>query len=626
MRLGIVICGLSITSSWGNGHATTYRGLVRELARRGHEVTFLERDQEWYARNRDLPDPPYGRTHLYGSVDELRDRFAGLVRDADLVIVGSYVPDGIAVGEWVCATARGTTAFYDIDTPITVASLATGDCAYLSRALVPRYDLYLSFTGGPMLRRIERGFGARRAAALYCAVDPELHYPEPAEKRWKLGYLGTYSADRQPGLEALLLGPARARPRDAFVVGGPQYPAEVAWPANVARIDHVAPDAHRAFYSAQCFTLNITRRAMTAAGWSPSVRLFEAAACGVPIVSDRWDGIEQFFTPGEDILLARDTRGDGGHTGRRRAGAARRDRGVCPPARAGRTHGSEPRRRARGAGARPRPRAGVGPVARHQDGPAPRDPVAALGPWFQNLHLPDGRETRPDHPFGDFPAWKWREIAPHLPADLAGWRALEIGCNAGFYGFELARRGAEVTGIDCDAHYLRQARWAARQFGLAGQVRFQRRQIHSLARAQARYDLVFFMGVAYHLRYPMLALDTVARLRPRLMVFQTMTVPGEPAGAPAAPEQLDFQTRNAMAQPGWPRLSFVEGDFAGDPTVWWAANDAAVEAMLRAAGFRVVARPGHEIYVCGPAETVHDFGRAEEWSAATGRRWNAAGR
>ncbi len=307
MSLGIVICGLSITSSWGNGHATTYRGLVRELVRRGHEVTFLERDVEWYAANRDLPDPPYGRTHLYGSTEELRDRFSALVREAAAVIVGSYVPDGIAVAGWVCDTTRGATAFYDIDTPITVAALETGDCAYLSRALVPRFDLYLSFTGGPMLARIERRFGARRAAALYCAVDPELHYPERVDRRWLLGYLGTYSDDRQPGLDALLLGPAGEMADARFVVGGPQYPADIQWPANVERIEHVAPGAHRAFYSAQRFTLNITRKAMTEAGWSPSVRLFEAAACGVPIVSDRWDGIDQFFTPGRDILIARDT-------------------------------------------------------------------------------------------------------------------------------------------------------------------------------------------------------------------------------------------------------------------------------------------------------------------------------
>ncbi len=264
-------------------------------------------------------------------------------------------------------------------------------------------------------------------------------------------------------------------------------------------------------------------------------------------------------------------------------------------------------------------------MAERRADPVERDAIAALGPWFQNLHLPDGRETRPDHPFGDFPAWKWREIAPHLPGDLDGWRALEIGCNAGFYAFELARRGARVTGIDCDDHYLKQARWAARRMGLAGRVRFQRRQIHALARSRTRYDLVFFMGVAYHLRYPMLALDTMARLAPRLMVFQTLTVPGEPTSAPA-PDRLEFQTRQAMAAPGWPRLSFVEGDFAGDPTVWWAANEAAVEAMLRAAGFRILARPGHEIYVCASDPDARPFGRVEEWSAATGRAWSGGTR
>jgi spore maturation protein CgeB len=300
----VVIVGLTITSSWGNGHATTYRGLVRELVRRGHDVTFLERDVPWYAAHRDLPEPPYGRTFLYADLADLKRRFEETVREADAVIVGSYVPDGIEVGEWVTTVAEGVTAFYDIDTPITLAGLGNGGVDYLSRALVPRYRLYLSFTGGPTLERLEREFGAPLARALYCSVDPELHQAAPRAPRWDLGYLGTYSDDRQGPLERLMLDAARARPERSFVVAGPQYPPSIAWPANVERLEHVPPSDHAAFYGGQRFTLNLTRADMRAAGYAPSVRLFEAAACGVPVISDAWPGLETFFRPGEEILIA----------------------------------------------------------------------------------------------------------------------------------------------------------------------------------------------------------------------------------------------------------------------------------------------------------------------------------
>jgi spore maturation protein CgeB len=304
-RLGIVILGLSITSSWGNGHATTYRGLMRELVRRGHDVTFLERDVPWYAEHRDLPEPPYGTTRLYASVEELADRFAALVRGADLVIVGSYVPDGVAVGRWVVDTARGATAFYDIDTPVTLAKLQRGHREYLAPELVPLYDLYLSFTGGPVLRHIERCHGAKKARPLYCSVDPELYFPEPREPRWDLGYMGTYSDDRQPKVEALLCAPARRWRKGGFAVVGPLYPDDIRWPRNVERIDHLPPAEHRDFYNAQRFTLNVTRADMVQWGWSPSVRLFEAAACGVPVISDAWPGLASLFAPGREILIAR---------------------------------------------------------------------------------------------------------------------------------------------------------------------------------------------------------------------------------------------------------------------------------------------------------------------------------
>jgi spore maturation protein CgeB len=304
----IVILGLSITSSWGNGHATTYRALVRELVRRGHDLLFLERDQSWYAENRDLPRPPFGRTELYRSVREVRARFGSEIRDADCVILGSFVPNGISIGDWVTRTAHGVTAFYDIDTPITLAALAREECWYLSPELIPRFDIYLSFTGGPALKKLERRYGSPFAQPLYCSVDPELYSPMKSSQKWALGYLGTFSDDRQPALARLLFEPAARNPDLRFVVAGPQYPEAIRWPANVERMVHLNPSKHRAFYNAQRFTLNITRAEMVRAGYSPSVRLFEAAACGTPVISDDWPGLDEFFTPNEEILVAKTTR------------------------------------------------------------------------------------------------------------------------------------------------------------------------------------------------------------------------------------------------------------------------------------------------------------------------------
>ena len=306
--LRIVILGLSITSSWGNGHATTYRGLMRALCRRGHEVLFLECDKPWYRAHRDLPQPPFGTVRLYDDVAQLRRRWHGEIRAADLVIIGSYVPDGAAAARWVRAVATGIVAFYDIDTPVTLAALAEGACPYLDPGMVPLFDLYLSFTGGPALLLLESRYGARAARALYCSVDPEQHRPPAADAaaaRWALGYLGTYSTDRQPALDRLLCEPARQWPEGTFAVAGPLYPAGLSWPGNVERIEHVGPDRHAWFYGQQRFTLNITRADMVRLGYSPSVRLFEAAACGVPVISDWWPGLATIFTPGREILIAR---------------------------------------------------------------------------------------------------------------------------------------------------------------------------------------------------------------------------------------------------------------------------------------------------------------------------------
>lgn len=299
----IAVLGLSLSSSWGNGHATTYRALLRALAARGHEVTFYERDQPWYAAARDLPAPDFCRLNIYDSLGALYDLLPEIVGN-DAVILGSFVPDGPQVAERLLAAEARPLAFYDIDTPVTLARLAAGDCEYLRADLVRAFDLYFSFSGGRALDILERTYGARRALPLYCSVDAERYRPLDLPQRWDLGYLGTYSADRQSALERLLIEPARRLPERRFVVAGSQYPDTIAWPDNVERLEHVPPADHAAFYSSCRFALNVTRADMIRLGHSPSVRLFEAAACAAPVISDTWPGLEESFQPGREVLTA----------------------------------------------------------------------------------------------------------------------------------------------------------------------------------------------------------------------------------------------------------------------------------------------------------------------------------
>jgi tRNA (mo5U34)-methyltransferase len=240
--------------------------------------------------------------------------------------------------------------------------------------------------------------------------------------------------------------------------------------------------------------------------------------------------------------------------------------------------------------------------------------VARLGPWFHNLQLPGGVQTAPDHPLGDFPSFKWQQVETALPADLSGARALDIGCNAGFYSFELARRGAQVLAVDHDEHYLEQARWAREQLGLTERVELRQLGVYDLARLREEFDLVLFMGVLYHLRYPLLALDVVAERVRGQLIFQTLTLPGDEHVDP--PEDLSLDDRHRLLDPGWPAMAFVEHKMAGDPTNWWLANASAVEAMLRSTGLRVTARPGHEIWVC---ERDRPNPHREELDVASGR-------
>ena len=302
----LVVLGLSLSSSWGNGHATTFRALLQAFAERGHDILFLERDVSWYRNQRDLQDPDYCRLEFYSDLTDLA-RWTPDIAAADAVMIGSYVPEGVAVASFVGETADGITAFYDIDTPVTLAKLRKGDFEYLAPHVIPGFDVYLSFTGGPTLNFIEQFYGSPAARALYCSVDADKYRPTDVAQRWDLSYLGTYSDDRQPTVEKLLNAVARALPHRRFCVAGPQYPDGIDWPANVERIDHVPPADHPAFYAASRFTLNVTREDMIAAGWSPSVRLFEAAACATPVLSDVWGGLDSLLEPGREILFAHST-------------------------------------------------------------------------------------------------------------------------------------------------------------------------------------------------------------------------------------------------------------------------------------------------------------------------------
>jgi spore maturation protein CgeB len=302
----IVIYGLTITSSWGNGHATTYRSLAKALARAGHRIHFIEKDVEWYRSNRDLPDPEFCTVQLYDSWELSARALLQPSADADAIIIGSYFPDAITATKELLNAGYGPLFFYDIDTPITMSQLRTaGHTEYLDPTLIPHYAAYLSFTGGPILRELEDRFGSPKAIPFYCSVDPDHYGPTSVHKEYccDLSYLGTYAADRQPKLIQLLDKPASLLPDRSFIVAGPQYPKDIRWQTNVRRMIHISPREHPAFYSSSRFTLNLTRNDMIAAGYSPSVRLFEASACGAAILSDSWNGLEEFLTPGEEVLL-----------------------------------------------------------------------------------------------------------------------------------------------------------------------------------------------------------------------------------------------------------------------------------------------------------------------------------
>ena len=304
----VAIFGLTVSSSWGNGHATLWRGLIRALAADGHRVAFFERDVPYYADNRDLSALGDGaELVLYRDWAEVRPAAEAAVAAADVAMVTSYCPDAIPAAALIADRAPGVSVFYDLDTPVTLARLAAGERpAYLPPHGLGDFDLVLSYAGGGALDALRDRLGARRAAPLYGHVDPEAHRPAaPVEAfRGDLSYLGTYAADRQDALEALFVEPARRRPGQRFVLGGAGYPADFPWAPNIFFVSHLPPGDHPAFFSASRLTLNVTRADMAAMGWCPSGRLFEAAACGTPVLSDWWEGLDAFFTPGSEILIA----------------------------------------------------------------------------------------------------------------------------------------------------------------------------------------------------------------------------------------------------------------------------------------------------------------------------------
>jgi spore maturation protein CgeB len=303
----IVVFGLTISSSWGNGHATLWRGLCKALRRKGCRVVFFERDVPYYADARDMHELPGGHLVLYPDWESIETRARSEIGDADAAIVTSFCPDGIAAAGLATASPSAVSVFYDLDTPVTLAAVSRGETVpYIGPRGLGDFDLVLSFTGGPALAQLRSSLGARLVVPLYGHVDPDVHRPAAPRPHYRsdLGYLGTYSADRQEALENLLLCPARRRPDRRFLIAGAQYPQDFPWCPNIYFVRHLPPPEHAAFFSSARLALNLTRSTMARMGWCPSGRLFEATACGAPVLTDRWDGLDTFFTPNSEILVA----------------------------------------------------------------------------------------------------------------------------------------------------------------------------------------------------------------------------------------------------------------------------------------------------------------------------------
>jgi spore maturation protein CgeB len=301
--MNLTFFGLTISSSWGNGHATPYRAIIRALHRMGHQVHFFEKDVPYYSSRRDFDSCDYCQLTIYSDWSAIRLKALAVAAESDAVITASFLPEGQRINDELLDLPRPLHVFYDLDTPVTLRRMAQDGVDYLRRDQLPAFDLVLSFTGGKTLEVLQKEYGARLAKPLYGCVDPE-DYRRCAPSRefaCDLSYMGTYSADRQEKLNELLLEPARRNPRRQFLLAGSLYPWQWQWPENVQRIEHVAPAEHAAFYSSSRLTLNLTRGQMAAGGWCPSGRFFEASACGTPLITDRWEGLDSFFDPRHDV-------------------------------------------------------------------------------------------------------------------------------------------------------------------------------------------------------------------------------------------------------------------------------------------------------------------------------------
>jgi spore maturation protein CgeB len=293
----ITVFGLTLSSSWGNGHATPYRAIIRALDRMGHAVHFFEKDVPYYSSRRDFDSCDYCELTLYPDWAAVRDRALSAAADSDVVITASFLPEGRRINDDILDLGRPLHVFYDLDTPVTLNNLRHGQVEYLDAVQIPEFDLLLSFTGGKVLSTLQDEYRARMVRPLYGCVDPDDYCRVAPVGKFQcdLSYMGTYSADRQAKLDALLLEPSRRHLEKQFLLAGSLYPWNWQWPQNVRRMDHVAPAEHSSFYSSSRLTLNITRGEMAANGWCPSGRFFEAAACSTPLITDAWEGLDSFF-------------------------------------------------------------------------------------------------------------------------------------------------------------------------------------------------------------------------------------------------------------------------------------------------------------------------------------------
>lgn len=306
----LVFFGLTISSSWGNGHATLLRGLFKALTARHHRIAFFERDVPYYAAHRDLIEMPGVDLYLYDDWTDIAATARDIVAESDVAVVTSYCPDGIAATELVVSSNINLSVFYDLDTPITLEALQHGEqLAYIGPRKLADFDLVLSYTGGAAIMALQYELGARPVVPLFGSVDPEVHHPATPRAAYEadLSYLGTYAPDRQRVLDELFIEVARQLPEQRFVIGGSKYPIDFPWQRNIWYVQHVPPSAHASFFCSSTLTLNVTRGAMARMGYCPSGRLFEAAACGAAIVTDEWAGLDAFFQPGVEIFVARNT-------------------------------------------------------------------------------------------------------------------------------------------------------------------------------------------------------------------------------------------------------------------------------------------------------------------------------